>query len=710
MGRNKEGKESKWKPSELVISVITTLSVISFITFAVFLFLSYQELRESIQQERMDYVSEIASQIMNGQHFMEQEYSTRVNEYAELLKYGELTSLEAVRNCLAGERAEQVLLVSGEGDIITLREEAVFMSDRSIIEKIGHHAASINEFASLNNEEDYWLFAANVNHLMLDGVKYEAIVLAIPSNEFRDNLSVSLFDYNGASYIIQKNGSIKIKPSKNEMLFNGYNLFESMLSKGAGQEAIQYLMKEINEEHSGNRLIKIAKKEWLITYYPIGRENALVVTVPLTITAAETYSGLLSTNVFCVLLVIAMSVIGLMFVLHLFLKDQERTRTAMAVAAKSDFFSKMSHDIRTPLNAVIGMEMLAMDHLDDRETALNYLTKSTAAANYLLSIINDVLDMSRIESGKIEIAEHPFDINLILDDIANIVAATAAEKHLQFVYHKSFDSKDYYLGDQVRLKQILMNLLSNAVKFTKSGGTVTLDVSCVSAETEQDVFVIRVSDTGIGMSENYLPNIFTPFIQEKSSYTEQYTGSGLGLAITHDLVTMMGGTIEVESKMNEGSTFVIRLMLRKASHMPVGEKTVEHAGEQPLQYENKKVLLAEDNALNQEITVAILMQKFNMKVEVAENGERAVNRFASSAPNEFSIILMDVKMPVMDGLEAAKQIRSLNRPDAVNIPIIAFSANAFEEDVALSMEAGMNEHISKPINIDTLKSLFMKYL
>lgn len=667
---------------------------------------SYQDLKNAIQKERAEYVQEISAQIIISQRFMEKEYSNTVRTYAGILNSCKQTTLAAVSNYFSGVDKTKILMVSTQGDIIDLNGKRVFLGNRSAAKQLYSSTDVAQVFASLDNSNDYWLFSYPIDTLKLDDVSYSHVIFTVPSEEFRDNLSISLFDHRGASYIIKNDGSISIKPKKENGDFAGYNLFESLRHIGAEENELAALQATIESGQLGSFITKTKNEgTWLINCAPIDDQNALVVTVPLTITAAETYQGLNGTIISVVAAVLSMAILGILMIMIFFYRDRQRHRAAVAVSAKNDFFSKMSHDIRTPLNAVIGLELLALENVNRPDEVKDYLTKSSAAASYLLSIINDVLDMSRIESGKLTIASLPFDMNQVLCDIAVIVSPMATDKSLHFSMNvdKAFETN--YLGDQVRIKQILMNLLSNATKFTKEGGHIWLTATHAARADGYDAITLTISDDGIGMSKEYLNRIFTPFEQERSSLISTSTGSGLGLSIVHNLVELMNGTIAVESVIDKGTTFTIVLPFKRGEKaMPI-QKT---AAASIVKFTGKQVLLAEDNAINQQVAVAILTQKFDFSTVVASNGMQAVEEFAASSIGQFSLILMDVKMPIMDGLEATRRIRALTRADAKTVPIVALSANAFEEDIALSLSAGMNAHLSKPIRIAELSAMLEK--
>ena len=373
--------------------------------------------------------------------------------------------------------------------------------------------------------------------------------------------------------------------------------------------------------------------------------------------------------------------------------------------AKTEFLQRMSHDIRTPINGIRGLVNMADHYADDMEKQTEYRTKVKEASNLLLELVNDVLDMSKLESGEIVLEEIPFNMRSISREVFVVIEQMAAEQNIRVVWEKKEITHRDFIGSPGYVKRVMMNILSNAVKYNKENGQIY--VSCVEIPSEQPEmttmeFVCR--DTGIGMAEEFQKHIFEPFAQEHTGSRAKFAGTGLGMAISKKLVEEMGGTITFESKKGVGTTFVIRVPFKidldadkREESKDVSEKSIK----------GMHVLLAEDNELNMEIA-EFLLQNEGAEVTKAWNGQEIVELFRKSEAGEFDVILMDIMMPIINGYEAAKRIRSLDREDAKKIPIIAMTANAFTEDRIRAKEAGMDEHVAKPIDVELLIKVIHK--
>ena len=377
-----------------------------------------------------------------------------------------------------------------------------------------------------------------------------------------------------------------------------------------------------------------------------------------------------------------------------------------ASKAKTAFLSNMSHEIRTPMNAIIGLDTLALHDDSISDQTRDHLEKIGGSARHLLALINDILDMSRIESGHMVLKKEEFSFRDMLDQINSMVSTQCSDKGLQYECRVQGDVEESYLGDDMKLKEVLINILSNAVKFTDAPGNITMTVEKTAEFEERSTFRFCIRDTGIGMSKEYLPRIFEPFSQEDGSTKNKYGSTGLGMAITKSIVEMMNGTIRVESEKGVGTEFTVVVTLRNSSRSDNGgERTVasesQNKEKKRADLAGRRVLVAEDIEMNAEIIMDVLEME-DVESDHAENGKIALEMFENSAPGTYAAILMDIRMPVMDGLEATAAIRKSKRADAKKIPIIALTANAFDEDVQRSLQAGMNAHLSKPIEPEHL--------
>ena len=388
------------------------------------------------------------------------------------------------------------------------------------------------------------------------------------------------------------------------------------------------------------------------------------------------------------------------------------TAAERASMAKSDFLSRMSHEIRTPMNAIIGMNEIAKTVTNNPESVKKYLGKIDESAHYLLSLINNILDMSRIESNKVVIEKKEFQLTGLLSNIHNIIAPQANAKGIHFSIEEKSKLNQVYIGDELRLNQVLINLLSNAIKFTEKDGKVTLAVKENRREEQESFLCFSVEDTGMGMSEEFMKNMYKPFEQENDSNARGIAGTGLGLSITKNLVNLMGGHIKAKSKKGEGTCFLVELglgIVDKEADVCITSVSEEKKVDNLNLLVGKRILLVEDNALNQEIAVTLLEMQ-HIKVDCVENGELAIQKFLEMGSFHYDMILMDIRMPVKNGLEATADIRAIRGKYAEEIPIIAMSANAFSEDKAKAFANGMTDYLVKPIDVDIMHDMLVKYL
>ena len=520
------------------------------------------------------------------------------------------------------------------------------------------------------------------------------------SPEFVRNYTLTIQNLlNG--YSTQKDGTIIVADKGTIVASND----ESLLGQDtAGNQVVQAMKEHTDSQHifhlknegTGGYGIMLKQRDYYIyTYLP---DTEVFRNLPLSVTAVV-FLYLLIFGIFCFW--------GYRADLAHRKQEQEKDekykaellRTAKkaeaANEAKTEFLQRMSHDIRTPINGICGMINVADYYADNMEKQTECRAKIKEASHLLLELINEVLDMSKLESDEVVLEEIPFNLNSIFEEILGVIEHMAAEQNIRIIWEEKEVTHWNLIGSPVHVKRILMNILSNAVKYNKENGYVY--ISCREIPSKQTAmttleFVCR--DTGIGMAEAFQKRIFEPFAQEHAGSRTKFAGTGLGMPITKKLVEKMGGTISFESKEGTGTTFVIRIPFQIDADMKDRTETEEKT---KASIQGLHVLLAEDNELNMEIAEFVLQNEGTV-VTKAWNGQEAVDIFRKSSPGEFDAILMDIMMPVMNGYEAAKMIRSLDREDAKVIPIIAMTANAFTEDKMRAKEAGMDEHIAKPVD------------
>ncbi|MEE1446325.1 ATP-binding protein [Faecalibacillus intestinalis] len=382
--------------------------------------------------------------------------------------------------------------------------------------------------------------------------------------------------------------------------------------------------------------------------------------------------------------------------------EKVATEAQHANQAKTRFLFNMSHDIRTPMNAIIGYTQLLENNLDNKKQALDYILKLKSSSTILLSLINYILEMTQIESGKLDLKKEIGDLDDLVKNINVVVEPLIKEKKLHYSYHLEI-KHHHIICDKTKLREIVLNILSNAIKYTPEGGNIELLIQEISFENNKVKYHFIIIDNGIGMKEDFLPHIFEEFAREKTSTESKVPGVGLGLPIVKSLIDMMNGTIQVESKLNKGTKFTVELSFLTSLQV----ENVNERNTSTLDFSGKHILLVEDNELNAEIGIELL-NTFKVIIDLAKNGEECIKILEKMPEGYYDLILMDIQMPIMDGYEATKIIRSFNNKNA-QIPIIAMTANAFEEDRKHALQLGMNEHLAKPVDIEKLKDVFTKY-
>lgn len=668
---------------------------------------AYQKLNASILNERVEAVQQLGFLLSDKVAMLKDAYADETRQLAFMLENSQVTSREEMRRMFSG--SGDILLVTAAGNLQAMDGRMWIIKDDDLRINVSQGTNVESSFATIQTQGDFWLFSLGLKGVTLDGEEIAGLVKPVNAQEYADIATIPLYNGMGASYVIDSDGRIVMRPNATEAndLFNGYNLYSIMAKEGVSLTELEQLKTAVAQGQSFQFVTFMRDMTWLIQSVSTDANRGIIIAVPISVTAKDTY-GQMRSVIFLITLVVLFLAALVLSALVLMIKRNQAVSLEQAKArAKNDFLDKMSHDIRTPLNAIIGMHELALGSPDDPGLVTDCLKKAKMSSEYLVSVINDVLDMSKIESGKMTVSNRQFNMEELLDHVMQMEENPAREKRLSLFLDLESPIDTDFIGDPLRIRQCLINLVSNSIKFTPESGEIHLSYRVEPIDETYCQVRFKVRDTGIGMSEDFLERIFTPFEQEYSSLTSSYVGSGLGLSIVNSLVSLMNGTIFVESNLGHGSCFTISLPLPMAPKSAASRPVMDEEGLVE-QLKDRRVLVAEDNDINREI-ISLMLEKLGLAVDTAVNGRDVLNKFTQSSPDSYSMILMDIQMPVMDGLEAARQIRASARPDR-RIPIVALSANAFDEDTQRSLDAGMQAHLAKPVDIIELKRILKLYI
>lgn len=703
----------------LVISlaVLFTLLILT-ITFIAKQFMG---LNASVEYERAVFISQIAEQMKNNVMTSRKNHQESTWDFAAILDEVEPETFEQLRALFpdyAGDEAvNRLFFLTSECELYGLdgvKQWASLPYEEYFLDVLTDEYTA--DFIRIGMNQEFMVYSAHLSGpLEIDGHEISAILYGWDSSEYRATLSSRLFEEKSSSLLVGKNGNIAIYPEDEDSESYGYNIFSYLEGQGMDEDNLEKIRELLADTEDKTVLCELKGSRWLFSSAFYSEQYRIFIMLPIQTTSAGTYQNLYgliaSVIVSFLILFIIVGAILLSAVLRQRAQRERELQTELLMKtaqAKNEFLAKMSHDIRTPLNGIIGMNYIASTKVEPECTeVVESLEKVDIAAKYLLGILNDILDMSKIESGELSLSKEPFSLETLKDGIDSLVFSQMKGKNFRFVIEAPKMEDCVYIGDELRLKQILLNLLSNAVKFTDKG-SVKLIIAVTPVNEKQDEVTFTVQDTGKGMSKEFMNHIFTPFTQENDNIAASYGGSGLGLSIAKSFVELMDGTITVDSEPGKGSEFIVTLLLEKTDRKNLNTVEAREIKE-TCNFAGKRLLLCEDNDLNAEIAEVILGD-FNLQVERAENGKIGVELFEHSEWGYYSMILMDVRMPQMDGYEATRAIRALRRPDAKQVPICALSANAFSDDINQSMEAGMNEHLAKPLDVTLLADVLRKYL
>lgn len=707
-----------------VVAVLAVLATASTLTF-------YQYMDKTFFKERSSHFIEISDTVTQVIESAVLHYRTAAHTAEAMLEDADTQTESAAKAALA---EIQEKLGTDNGTVVAFDSSAWFYaSDGSTgrwqeTEMLSNGEEMQTVVTPLDYREDgksYILFVKKLDMQKSEGIALTHIGVVVDLSVFQKTFDAELFQNRSHVYVVNPDGYSLYRHECAGGFIDDYDILGTLKKDcefihGGTTESLH---RNLQERTSAGYEFYFGEERYFVAASPVRQTDWAVLTfVPTEVLSAGTTSFLnmavVYVSVIASMVVLMMGLLMFFFIskrgdrriiahqrqVNALLKDAADAANAASIA-KSDFLSHMSHDIRTPINGIMGMTEIALKNIDDKDRVLDCLQKIDGSSGHLLSLVNDVLDMSRIESGKVQISHKPLNILELLRHCSSIISGQLQGRDIMFTEEFENIENPHILGDELHLRQVLINILGNAVKFTPDGGRIYFRVREFSAEGEAARFHIEIEDTGIGMKPEFLPHIFEPFAQEDGGNRSSYKGTGLGMSITKKFMDLMGGTVEVQSEPGKGTLFRLELPVEidrewQGEQEPAGQQTT---------LAGARVILAEDNDLNMEIAV-FMLESLEIEVTAVTDGKAALDAFAAAAPGTFDGILMDVMMPVMDGLTATREIRALEREDAGTIPIIAMTANAYDEDRRKCMEAGMDAHMSKPIDGEVLRKMLVQYI
>ena len=717
----------------------------------IFVKLLLNRMNSYIAENGKSSMGAVVEQIQQTYDLQVNGYYSRLHMLEDFLTQEGVRSIELDRNkkffeAWQKESESTLIFLQENGKAITTdgTKLRVDMPSKLLLDlRNGYNIGKLVSLDYNQKKKDGYLVAIPCQEYTIKGETYTAIGTLYDHSKLDSMLSVKSYNGNAYLFMLDNDGNITYTNQKEDKFFRNYFLLKHLKGDQAiTEEEADSLQKKLDGREQGVELLG-SDKPYYLGYCPIENNNTMLICIVEKSVVDNVLKDYQKTIGFTTLLMAG-------FILLLFaglfcsisrrslaeqkaeyekrnneiqtqaMKEMEESNKKLKKAkdiatealqiaenankAKTDFLSNMSHDIRTPMNAIIGMTSLIRHDAGNKDKVIEYADKIDISSQHLLGIINDVLDMSKIEAGKTVFKYTDFSMPDLIEELNTIFQPQIAERNQTLMVIKENIRHEWVNGDQVHLMQIFSNLLSNAVKYTQEGGKIQFLVE--ECETNSSVYAkyrFLVSDNGMGMSADFKETIFDPFTRAEGSVTNKIQGTGLGMAITRNLVEAMGGTIDVESELGQGSCFEVLIDLRIAEDRSVSSTVQEEKNEQNDNiFQGMRFLCAEDNELNAEILTELLKIE-GAECTICENGEEILKTFEKSAPGDYDMILMDVQMPVMNGYEATKAIRRSSHELAKKIPIIAMTANAFSEDIQHSLAAGMNAHVSKPVEMRVLE-------
>lgn len=729
-------KRRNLEKKDIFSKVSTVLLVILMIIMTAFIcILFYASLLRKMYIDRSAYLNEICHQMadttdanINSQWIIAQSFENHITQ-GNISSRTELTECILTEESAYAQKGMELLALDSEknyydsrGNVVYWNENDINVNDNSLKTQIG-----VTSLMTTDTSNDEMAFVLKMKKPVIidNDIKLTHVAVIRDMGVFTDTFQRTSFNGLGENFIIDKNGGkVYREQETSEIIGDVQNVFEPLKNMrfkydGSYEELV-------NAVAGGDSICMAFSTPQNMKYYVTCTQLESCDWVIMSVIQSDKVSH--DMNEFMKMTIMGMTGIALIIItfvaftvffgmryatsrrimereiannieLHLAAQKAEA-----ANRAKTVFLSHMSHDIRTPINGIIGMTEIAIKNADNVDKVNDCLAKIKSTSKHLLSLLNDVLDMSRIESGKINIENKQFCLNELVIDCYNVVAGQAMEKNIEVERKFALQRNVMLIGDELHLRQIVINILGNAIKFTPQGGKVIFFVKTDNIAPDECDVTIIISDNGRGMKDEFMDKIFEPFSQEKESSRTQYEGTGLGMAIVKQLLNYMGGTVDVESKEGKGSKFIVKVRM-KAEPVKVNEK--EDLCEN-VDLSGMRVLLVEDVAMNLEIA-QYMLEDNGIIVTPAVNGADAVSIYMNNPAHSFDLILMDVMMPKMNGLEATEAIRKSGKEDALTIPIVAMTANVYSEDKKATQAAGMNDHLSKPVEITKMMKMLKKY-